>query len=137
LIILKRIYPIQFMDSVLLTVTGVFFAVIGITSLIVDIRITENKREKATWWQSNLPVVLGILFINSDVFYASINPSGHYPSDSYHIISISIGIALWIVAFSYDVLRKYRRYLKRQYSNRSTLRIGKDALTFTTTYEVK
>src|SRR5690625_7297745 len=94
------------MDSVLLTVTGVFFAVIGITSLIVDIRITENKREKATWWQSNLPVVLGILFINSDVFYASINPSGHYPSDSYHIISISIGIALWIVAFSYDVLRK-------------------------------
>ena len=114
LIILKYFYPIPFIDGVFLAVTGCFFAVIGIIELIVDIRITEKQREKAKWWQLNLPMALGIFFINSDVFYASINPSGHYPSDSFHIISISIGIALWIVAFSYDILRKYRRYLKRQ-----------------------
>src|SRR5690625_4003519 len=114
LIILKTLYPIPFFDGVFIAVTGVFFAVIGIIELIVDIRVTEKQREKAKWRQLNLPMTLGIFFINSDVFYASINPSGHYPSDSFHIISISIGIALWIVAFSYDILRKYRRYLKRQ-----------------------
>ncbi|MBM7600986.1 hypothetical protein JOC34_003407 [Virgibacillus halotolerans] len=112
LIILKVFYPIQFIDGVFLAVTGMLFAVIGIIGLLVDIRIAEKQREKAVWWQLNLPVVLGILFINSRLFYATFNLSGHYPSDSYHIVSISIGIALWILAFSYDILRKYRRYLK-------------------------
>lgn len=114
LIILKVFYPIQFIDGVFLAVTGMFFGVIGIIGLLVDIRITEKQIEKAIWWQLNLPVVLGILFINSGLFYATFNLSGHYPSDSYHIVSITIGIALWILAFSYDILRKYRRYLKRK-----------------------
>ena len=114
LIYLKVFYPIQFIDGVFLAVTGVFFAVIGIIGLLVDIRITEKQREKAIWWQLNLPVVLGILFINSGLFYAAFNPS-----DSYHTISISIGIALWILAFSYDILRKYRRYLKRKQNKKA------------------
>ena len=114
LIILNVFYPIQFIGVVFLAVTGMLFAVIGIIGLLVDIRITEKQREKAIWWQLNLPVVLGILFINSGLLYATFNLSGHYPSDSYRIISVSIGIALWILAFSYDIWRKYRRYLKRK-----------------------
>lgn len=111
---LRFFHPIHFVADVFIAVTGVFFTVIGIIALLIDIRIAKKQREKAVWWQLNLPVILGILLINSYTFYSAFNPSSHYPSDTYHIISISMGIALWILALSYDIWRKYRRYLKNK-----------------------
>ncbi|RYG72925.1 hypothetical protein EU245_08255 [Lentibacillus lipolyticus] len=113
-VILKISYPIHFVANVFIAITGLFFVAIGIIRLVIDNKIVEKQRQKAVWWQLNLPVVLGIILINLDVFYAAIHPSGQYPSDMYRIIFVSLGIALWIFAFSYDTWRKYRNYLKNK-----------------------
>lgn len=102
--------PISFVYSVFIAIIGLFLVAIGTIGLFVDIKITEKKIEKGVWWQTYLPILLGILLVNPGVFYAA--SIGQFPSNNYLIISISIGIFLLILTLSYNVWRKYRMYLK-------------------------
>lgn len=108
-------YPVFF-------ILGAFLVVISATGVFVDIKIVEKRIEMPSWWKWNLPFTLGILLLNSDIFYTQFSSTDlrlHEVSVTNYIILTSMGATLWILAFGYDIWRKYNIYLKNNHGNKT------------------